>query len=68
MIRRGMAISLITAFEFRKLYFKHKDLIALPITDSPKSIINLVLNKKEPPSQAAQLFINLLKKYNFYGI
>lgn len=68
MISRGMAISLITAFEFRKLYFKHKDLIALPITDSPKSIINLVLNKKEPPSQAAQLFINLLKKYNFYGI
>lgn len=30
MIRRSLAVSISTAFEFRKLYMKHKDLIALP--------------------------------------
>lgn len=68
MIRRNLAVSVITAFEFRKLYFKHKDLTALPISDSPESIINLVINKDRPLTPAAQIFINLLKNYDFYGV
>lgn len=68
MIRRGLAVSLITSFEFRKLYFKHKDITALPIIDSPKSIIMLVTNTAEPLSSATQLFITMLKKYDFYGL
>lgn len=68
MIRHGLATSVITAFEFRKLYFKHKDLTAIPISDSPKSIICLVTRKDEQPSQAAQLFIRMLEKYDFYGM
>lgn len=68
MIRRGLAVSVITAFEFRKLYFQYKDLIALPIADSCKSIISIVTNRDYPLSLAAQLFINMLKKYDFYGI
>jgi len=68
MIRRGLAISLITSFEFRKLYFKHKDITALPITDSPKSIISLVTNTSAPTSMAAQAFMDLLKKYDFYSL
>lgn len=68
MLRRNLAVSVITAFEFRKLYFKHKDLTALPIVDSPKSVINLVTNKTLPVTPAARLFINMLKKYDFYGL
>lgn len=68
MLRRNLAVSVITAFEFRKLYFKHKDLTALPIADSPKSVINLVTNKEMPATPAARLFIHLLKKYDFYGL
>ncbi len=67
MIRRGLAVSIITAFEFRKLYMKHKDLIALPLPDSPKSAIDLVTNTKKPLKPAAQRFINMLRKYNFYS-
>lgn len=68
LIRRGMAVSLITSFEFRKLYFKHKDITALPIIDSPKSVITLVTNTTSALSPAAQLFISMLKKYDFYGL
>lgn len=68
MIRRGLAVSLITSFEFRKLYFKHKDITALPIIDSPKSIINLVTNTETKLTPAAHAFINMLKKYDFYGL
>ncbi len=68
MIRRGLAVSLITSFEFRKLYFKHKDITALPIIDSPKSIINLVTNTSAPLTPAAKTFITMLKTYDFYGL
>lgn len=68
MLRRNLAVSVITSFEFRKLYFKHKDLTALPIIDSPKSIINLVTNRERPLTPAAQLFIRMLKNYDFYGL
>lgn len=68
MIRRGLAASLITSFEFRKLYFKHKDVTALPIADGLKSIISLVSNTSVSPSLAAQAFIEILKKYDFYGL
>lgn len=68
MIRRGLAASLITSFEFRKLYFKHKDVTALPIADGLKSIISLVSNTSVSPSLAARAFINILKKYDFYGL
>lgn len=68
MIRRGLAISVITAFEFRKLYFKHKDLTALPIGNGCKSVISIVTNQDHPLSTAAQLFIRMLRKYDFYSL
>ena len=68
MLRRNLAVSVITAFEFRKLYFKHKDLTALPIADSPKSVINLITNTERTTTPAAHLFIHMLKKYDFYGL
>lgn len=68
MLRRSLAVSVITSFEFRKLYFKHKDMTALPLTDHLKSVITLATNTQKPLSIAAQLFIRLLKKYDFYGL
>ena len=68
MIRLGLAISLITALEFRKLYFKHKDLTALPISNGCKSVISIVTNQDRPLSAAAQLFIRMLRKYDFYSL
>lgn len=68
MIRRGLVVSVITAFEFRKLYFKHKDLTALSTSNSCKSVISIVTNKERPLSTAAQLFIHMLEKYDFYSL
>ena len=68
MLQRNLAVSVITAFEFRKLYFKHKDLTALPIAGIPKSVINLITNKERTTTPAAHLFIHMLKKYDFYGL
>lgn len=68
MLRRGLAVSVITAFEFRKLYFKHKDLIAIPTINGCKSVISIVTNKECSLSLAAQLFIRMLEKYDFYSL
>lgn len=68
MLHRGLAISVITAFEFRKLYFKHKNLTALPLTHSCKSVISIITNKEQPLSTAAQLFIHMLENYDFYSL
>ena len=68
MIRRGLAISVITAFEFRKLYLKYKDLTALPIANSYKSIISIVTRKDQPLSAAAGVFIDMLRKFDFYRV
>lgn len=68
LIRRGLAVSVITAFEFRKLYLKYKDLTALPISNSYKSVISVVTNKDQPPSAAAQVFIGMLRKFDFYRV
>lgn len=68
MIRRGLAVSVITAFEFRKLYLKYKDLTALPISDSYKSVISIVTRKDQPLSAAAQALIRMLRKFDFYRV
>lgn len=68
MIRKGLAISLITGFEFRKLYLKHQDLTALPLNDSPRSIIMLLTPKGVDPTTGAALFIKMLERYDFYGL
>lgn len=68
LIAQGLAISVITGFEFRKLYFKHKDITALPLNDHLKSVITLVLPAHQALSPAAQLFADLLRKYDFYGL
>lgn len=68
LIRRGLAISVITGFEFRKLYFKHKDITALALADHLKSVITLVTPAQKPLTPAVQIFIQLLRKYDFYGL
>lgn len=68
MIRRGLAVSVITTFEFRKLYLKYKDLTALPISDGYKCVISIVTRKDQPLSAAAQAFICMLKKFDFYRV
>lgn len=65
-LRRGMAVSVITAFEFRKLYVKYKDLTAIPIENSFKSIIVLISSNRTPLNDAAKLFEKALVSYDFF--
>lgn len=68
MLLKGLAASCITSFEFRKLYLKYKNLTAIPMEDSLNSNITLVTNKEKTISPQTQLFIQLLKHYDFYRI
>ncbi len=68
MLLKGLAISTITSFEFRKLYLKYKTLTAIPMESQTKSNITLVTNTDCALNPQAQLFIKMLKNYDFYRI
>lgn len=68
MLRRGLAVSVITLFEFRKIFLKYKDLTAIPIDNSFKSNIVLVTSSRKKPDPAAVLFEKMLLSYDFYGV
>ena len=68
MLRRGLAVSVITLFEFRKIFLKYKDLTAIPIDNSFKSNIVLVTSTRKKPDPAAVLFEKMLLSYDFYGV
>ena len=68
MLRRGLAVSVITLFEFRKIFLEYKDLTAIPIDNSFKSNIVLVTSSRKKPDPAAVLFEKMLLSYDFYGV
>ena len=68
MILKGLAVSVITSFEFRKLYLKYKNLTVIPIKIPSSSNITLVTNLENPLSPQAQIFMQMLKRYDFYRI
>lgn len=68
MLLKGLAVSCITSFEFRKLYLKYKTLTVIPMENYTKSNITLVTDSKRALSPQAQLFVQMLKRYDFYRI
>lgn len=68
LLLRGIVASCITSFEFRKLYLKYKNLTAIPMENYTNSNITLVTNSNHHLSPQAQLFIQMLKRYDFYQI
>ncbi len=68
MILKGLAVSVITSFEFRKLYLKYKNLTVIPIKIPSSSNITLVTNLENTLSPQAQIFMQMLKHYDFYRI
>ena len=68
MVESGNAITVITSFEFRKLYFKDNDLTAIPLKTDFHSSISTVLPKKTKLSVITESFLKILHDYDFYSI
>lgn len=65
MIKRGLAGSLLSAFEFRKLYRKHTYLTAIPISDLAQFTFFVIHQKNDNLSPAAAKILELIQTYDF---
>ena len=68
MLLKNLAASCITSFEFRKLYLKDKNLTAVKMQNSMTSNITLVTDTERKAAPQTELFIEMLKNYDFYRV
>ncbi len=66
LIKRGLAVGLISPFEFRKLYRKHPYLTAISIDNFIPFQIVLLHKKDAAQKPAVKKILSLLNNYSFY--
>lgn len=66
LIKRGMAVGLISSFEYRKLYQKHPYLTAVSLENSKQFQIQMYYRTDKQFSKATQKIFNLIRSYNFH--